>query len=47
MGSGLGPNSVERLIDGKEAFSIENTMDRHFEVMPASTPALLEQIYAL
>jgi hypothetical protein len=38
---------MERLIDGKEALSIENTLDRHFEVMPVSTPALLEQIYAL
>jgi hypothetical protein len=33
---------MERLIDGKDALSIENTLDRDFEVMPA-----LAQIYAL
>ena len=49
MGSGLDWNAMnmERVIDDKDALSIENTLDRDFEVMPASTPAMLEQIYAL
>jgi N-acyl amino acid synthase of PEP-CTERM/exosortase system len=46
-GSVLDRNAMERLIAGKEAITIENTLDRYFEVVPASTPALLEQIYAL
>jgi N-acyl amino acid synthase of PEP-CTERM/exosortase system len=39
--------NIEHMIDGKNALSFENTLDRDFEVMPASTPEMLEQIYAL
>jgi N-acyl amino acid synthase of PEP-CTERM/exosortase system len=38
---------MEPLVDGNKAINIESTWDRYFEVVPALTPALLDQVYAL